>query len=349
MLRAHSASCSPQLWARTLERWDGGWDGGWCSLRTHFLRAWPGSSPDRLNCVASHLQKGPGPQGSWWAHCLLAHPLPWASRRGGGCPEGGHHTPSQAQRPPSMPQRTWLVCFCTIGSLLFYPNPVSPCRPEPTAQVCQWHQVGALGMCGAPSLSEGAEPAACCPHTRPPGWRGGGQPQRLALGSTGSEREGPAPRPKASNPLQTRAAPVPRLCQGSPHLPGLYCQPLRKPLAGASPLGGWQLPCHLCRPRRPVWQGLGEGAPAKGRKLAESTCAPGVPESGSAGGKGHLETRPPHGAVRAPEARPVLLRPLPACGPCSCSPGRGRPWGGCASAWSRRSVSFVSLSFSAVY
>ena len=155
-------------------------------------------------------------------------------------PRGGHHTPSQAQRPPSVPQRTGLVCFCTSDSLvgLFYPNPVSPCRPEPTARVCQWHEVGALGLCGVPSLSEGAEPAACCPHTRPPGWRGGGQPQRLGLGSTGSEREGPAPRLKDSNRLQTCAAPEPSPGQGPPHLPRLCCQPSRKTLAGTRPSGG---------------------------------------------------------------------------------------------------------------
>lgn len=98
-----------------------------------------------------------------------------------------------------------------------------------------------------------------------------------------------------------------------------------------------------------MWRGLGEGIPAEGGKLAKSTCSQGVPKSGSAGGKGHLETRPPHGAAWAPEARPVLVKPLPARSPCRCSPGRGRPWGGCASAWSRRSVSFISLSFSAVY
>ena len=44
-----------------------------------------------------------------------------------------------------------------------------------------------------------------------------------------------------------------------------------------------------------MWRGLGEGTRAEGGKLAESTCSQGVPESGSAGGKGHLETRPPQG------------------------------------------------------
>lgn len=257
----------------------------------------------------------------------------------------GHHTPSQAQRPPNVPQRTWLVCSCTSGSLvgLFYPNPVNPCRPKPTACVCQRHQVGALGMCGAPSLSEGAEPQ---PAVHTPGPQAGGEVDNhsvWALDPQAQKGRGQFRGQKPATPCRCTAL-VPSPDRGPPHLPGLCCQPSRKPLAGASPSRGWQLPCHLCWLRWPVWQGLGEGTPAEGGKLAESTRSQGVPESGSAGGKGHLETRPPYRAVWAPEASPVLVRPLPAC-----SPGRGRPWGGCASAWSRRSVSFISLSFSAVY
>lgn len=49
------------------------------------------------------------------------------------------------------------------------------------------------------------------------------------------------------------------------------------------------------------------------------------------------------------EWQPVLVGQQPARGPCTAAPGRGRQWGGRASARPCRSVSFISLSFSAVY
>lgn len=125
-------------------------------MRTHLLWPWPGSSPGCLNCTASHLQKGPGPQELVCAPSRPVHPLPWASRRE--WVPRGHHTPSQAQRPPSVPQRTWLICFCTSDSLvgLFYPNPVSPCRPGAHSPCVSVAQSGYSGrLCGVPSFSEG--------------------------------------------------------------------------------------------------------------------------------------------------------------------------------------------------